>query len=194
VRAFVVASDERETKLTLRPMEGESFMVAPGAKLKVRFLNDFGIHGGHCHVVRVAHNESVELTVGPLLNVTTLQRRDYFRVSVALSAQITVVRSTVANFEGNVDREVTTVDVSAGGAKVTTAFALEPDDRVRFTVFVPSDLQLKLPHLLTCDARVLRREDIGDNRYRLAMQSSFPRETERDKWVQLTLNLQRGRV
>jgi PilZ domain len=193
-RGMVTANEAGECTFAVRAPEEGPFPIGRGAPLTLRFVSALGLHIGGCYVVRLTRGgPEIELTASEPTTLETIQRRAFYRVSAALPVQLVVLESTVDDLDGAVDRQAITVDLSAGGIKVTTALALEVDDLVRFTLVVPPEFRFNLPDFLACDAHILRREEAGLDRYRVAMQSVLRNEIDRDKWVQLTLNLQRAR-
>jgi c-di-GMP-binding flagellar brake protein YcgR len=96
---------------------------------------------------------------------------------------------------GKEDQRAITQDLSAGGMRVDTTLMLAVGDQVRVTVHTPRGLRKNLPDLLVCEAKVVRAEQIIRRNRKLCsagLQFQFATESERDRWVQLTFDLQRG--
>lgn len=198
VRALVKVAVPGEYIVTVLGMEERPPWLHHGARLTAHFITSLGVHQGQCDLVAIngagTIDNPLELTLSELTGVKTLQRRKHFRVAAALPVDLEVLRTKNKELaEEAADRNAVTQDFSAGGLRVETRFDLELDDQLRMTLPIPSELRQGLPEYLICVAYVVRVEVLALGQFKVAMQSSFPREIGRDRWVQLTLNLQRGR-
>jgi len=145
-------------------------------------------------VLRVSPGRTVTLALARLTDVSTSQRRQFFRVSASL-VSILVVSATRGQLVGKEDARAVTQDISAGGMRVETTLPLALDDELRVTVHTPRGMRRTLPDTLACDARVVRAEQVIRRNRKLwsaGLQFMFATESERDRWVQLTFDLQRG--
>jgi hypothetical protein len=169
----------------------------PGTRVVVRFITTLGLHHGNSVVVQVdpgGTDKPISLILTEVSDLQTIQRRKYFRVSAVLPVDLAVLESTVKDLADAEDHGATTLNLSGGGFLIETRLHLALGDHVRLTLRVPKELRQDLPELMLCQAYVVRVEVVSFDRFRVALQSSFPRETGRDLWVQLTLNLQFGRA
>jgi c-di-GMP-binding flagellar brake protein YcgR len=165
-----------------------------GAPATVSFVTSLGLHQGRSTVLRVQSGRIVAIALARLTSINTSQRRQFFRVSASL-VTLLVVGPTRATSLGKEDARAMTQDLSAGGMRLDTVLPLAVDDQVRVTVHTPRGLRKNLPDTLTCDARVVRAEQVIRRNRKVCsvgLQFLFATEGERDRWVQLTFDLQRG--
>jgi hypothetical protein len=167
--------------------------LRPGARVIVRFFSPAGRHEALSSIVHVGSGAPLALTLSKLDALRTVQQREHFRVFAALSLELSVTESSVTNLATQSDRSATSVDISGGGMRLDTSLAPALEDRVRVALRLPAEIrQGGLAEILRAEARIVRSEALnGGERYRVALEWRFAREVERDKWVQLTLNLQR---
>jgi c-di-GMP-binding flagellar brake protein YcgR len=165
-----------------------------GAGVVVRFFTTSGRHQATSTIMQIGPENvlPLSLTLGKLENLRTVQQREYFRVFASLPLELGVVKSSIPELASKRDGLAKSVDISAGGLRVDTRLAAAIDDWLQVILRLPSDIrQGGLPDILMVEGRVVRCEPLGEERFRLALESRFAREVQRDKWVQLTLNLQR---
>jgi c-di-GMP-binding flagellar brake protein YcgR len=124
-----------------------------------------------------------------------VQRRRYFRVSAALAVRLTVVHSPSGASVGNHDARTITRDISAGGMCLETSARVTVGDELTVVVETPRGLRKTLPAELPARVRVLRVQETSRSRrtlYVLGVELILAAERERDRWVQLSFDLQRG--
>jgi hypothetical protein len=169
--------------------------LIPGARVQVRYITTLGLHTGRSVVVQVDRSGTdagLQFMMSELTDLVTIQRRKHFRVGAVLPIDVVVLASENDDLEDAEDR-ASTLNISGGGLMIETKLRPAEGDKLRVTLRVPKDLRHDLPELLVCQGLVMRVELITFDQFRVAMQSVFDRETGRDLWVQLTLNLQFGR-
>jgi hypothetical protein len=190
----VVAIPPREILLSLASGAVAPPQLQPGASVTISFATTLGLHQGRTTVLRVLPGRAVSIALARLGSVTTSQRRQFFRVAASL-VTLVVVGPAGGAAVGKEDARAVSVDISAGGMRVDTTLALTVGDQVRLSVETPRGLRKYLPDTLVCDARVVRVEHVLRRHRKLTsvgLQFQFATESERDRWVQLTFDLQRG--
>jgi c-di-GMP-binding flagellar brake protein YcgR len=190
----VAAIPPREILLSLPSGVVEPPALLPGVSVTVSFATSLGLHQARTTVLRVSPGRAVGVAVARLSEVTTSQRRQFFRVSASL-ATLLVVGPSQSSSLGKEDARAITQDLSAGGMRVDTVLPLAINDQLRVTVHTPRGLRRHLPDTLVCEARVVRVEQVVRRNRKLCsagLQFMFQTESERDRWVQLTFDLQRG--
>jgi hypothetical protein len=195
IRAVVTKAIAGEYVLSLASGDERPRGMQAGARVVVRYITTLGLHHGKSVVVQIDQgggDAGIQLTMSELTDVETIQRRKHYRVGAVLPVDLAVLETSLKDLEDAEDR-ATTLNFSGGGFLIETKLQLALGDRVRLTLRVPKDLRQDLPALLVCQAIVVRVEVVTFDQFRLALQSSFPRDLGRDLWVQLTLNLQFGR-
>jgi c-di-GMP-binding flagellar brake protein YcgR len=153
-----------------------------------------GLHQGRTSVLRVAPGRTVALALARFVEIRTAQRRQFFRVPASLVAAL-VVSSPHAATTAKEDLRALTQDLSGGGMRVDTVLPLAVGDLVKVTVEIPRGMRKYLPAEMSCEARVVRVDAVVRRSRKLfcaGLQFQFATENERDRWVQLTFDLQRG--
>jgi hypothetical protein len=194
VVGVVGAIPPREILLSLVSGAVEPPALLPGVSVTVSFVTSLGLHQARTTVLRVAPGRTVSVALARLSEVTTSQRRQFFRVSASL-VTLLVVAGTRASVIGKEDARALSQDLSAGGMRVDTVLPLALGDQLRVTVHTPRGMRKHLPDLLVCEARVVRAEQVIRRNRKVCsagLQFLFATESERDRWVQLTFDLQRG--
>jgi hypothetical protein len=194
VMGVVIAIPPREVLLSLASGAVAPPALLPGVEVDLSFTTSLGLHQARTTVLRVAPGRTVAVAVDRFENVRTSQRRQFFRVPASL-VTVLVVGSTRATTVGKEDARALSQDLSGGGMRVDTVLQLLVGDRVKVTVETPRGLRKYLPDTLSAEANVVRVEQvIRRNRkmWSIGMQFIFTTESERDRWVQLTFDLQRG--
>jgi hypothetical protein len=164
-------------------------------RVVVRYVSPLGRHEAFSFVVQMGAGNPLSLTLGKLDGLKTFQQREHFRAFASLPLELAVVEAKIEELKAQIDVRALSIDVSAGGLRVDTRLAVGVDDRLRVLLRLPKDLRTGgLPDLLSVEARVVRSDQTASDQFRVAMQSRFARELERDKWAQLTLNLQCRKV
>jgi hypothetical protein len=195
VKGVVFGLPPREMLFTFPDLRSPTAELTVGRLALVRFWSGVGAHVAQTTVLRVAGGPPVTAAFERPLRVETVQRRRFFRVNAALPARLTVERSSVEGGTGALDEKAIVRDLSAGGLRLETAVLLTIDDRVRIGVTTPRVARPALPDTLEADARVVRVAEgptRGERLYTLGLELLFGAETERDRWVQLSFELQRG--
>jgi c-di-GMP-binding flagellar brake protein YcgR len=194
VMGVVVAMPPREILLSLASGAIAPPALQPGVQVTVGFATTQGLHQARTAVLRVAPGRTVAVALARFTAVNTSQRRQFFRVTASLVTLI-VVGATRATSLGKEDARALTQDLSAGGMRVDTTLQLHLGDRVRVTVQTPRGLRKYLPDQLMCEAEVMRVEHVIRRNRKVCsvgLRFAFATESERDRWVQLTFDLQRG--
>jgi hypothetical protein len=194
VVGVVVAMPPRELLLSLANGEVAPPALQPGVEVTVSFATTMGLHQGRTKVLRVAPGRTVAVALARFTGVSTAQRRQFFRVPASLVAAL-VVTSPHAATTAKEDLRALTQDLSGGGIRVDTVLPLALGDLVRVTVEVPRGLRKYLPPEMSCEAKVVRVESVVRRNRKLfcaGLQFQFATENERDRWVQLAFDLQRG--
>jgi hypothetical protein len=194
VMGVVVAIPPREVLLSLAAGAVAPPDLQPGVTVTLSFATSLGLHRARTTVLRVAPGHTVAVALARFNEVSTAQRRQFFRVAASL-ATLVVIGSPRATALGKEDTRALTQDLSAGGMRVETSLALAVGDEVRVTVQTPRALRGNLPDQLSCEAKVVRAEQTIRRNRKLCsagLQFVFATESERDRWVQLTFDLQRG--
>ena len=188
VMGVVVGTPAHELLLSLGGDGQAPPALKAGAPATLSFATTMGFHQARTSVLRVSGTKTILLAVERFAEVSTSQRRQFFRVPTSV---VTVLVGESARQE----ERAQTQDLSAGGMRVDTTMPLAIGDRLRVTVETPRELRKHLPAALVCDAQVVRVEQVT-RRNRLlcsaGLQFVFASENERDRWVQLTFELQRG--
>jgi hypothetical protein len=194
VVGVVLAMPPREILLSLAGGEVAPPSLQPGAFVTVSFATTQGLHQGRTSVLRVSPGRMVAVALARFSGVSTAQRRQFFRVPASLVTTL-VLTSPHASTSAKEDTRALTQDLSGGGIRVDTVLPLTVGDLVRVTVEVPRGLRKHLPAEMSCDAKVVRVENVVRRSRKLlcaGLQFQFATENERDRWVQLTFDLQRG--
>jgi len=194
VMGVVVAMPPREILLSLASGAVAPPALQPGAQVLVSFATSQGLHQGRTSVLRVAPGRTVAVALARFSGVSTAQRRQFFRVPASMVALL-VIGTTRAGTLGKEDPRALTQDFSAGGMRVDTVLPLTVGDHLKVTLEVPRGLRKNLPPQLSCEAKVVRVEHVVRRNRKLqsaGLQFVFATENERDRWVQLTFDLQRG--
>jgi hypothetical protein len=183
-----------QASLTVVPSPALRSALRIGAKVTVRFNSPGGRHEARSKIVgvEVIDRETVDVAIGELEGVRTSQRRQFFRVSAALPVE--VLLPAVEGLLVREDKRATTLDLSAGGLRFDTVLRLAPEQRLRVLLRLAPELARSPNEVLVAEARVVRCESMyrrGEQIVRAAVEFSFRREVERDRWVQLSLTLQR---
>src|SRR4051812_18912181 len=129
VIVVVVAMMAREILLSVSPGVPLPAALVPGAAVTLSFATTQGFHRARSSLVRIVPGKMPVLAVARVDTVSTIQRRQFFRVSATLSATLEVTGGRVASI-GKQDTRALTQDVSAGGIRVDTVLPLAIADRV----------------------------------------------------------------
>lgn len=194
VMGVVIAMPPREILLSLASGAVAPPSLLPGVVVTVSFSTTLGLHQARTTVLRVAPGRTVAVVIERFNAVSTSQRRQFFRVTASL-VSILVVGATRSSSLGKEDNRALTQDLSGGGMRVDTILALAIGDKVKVTVETPRGLRKYLPDQLSCEAQVVRVENVvkrNRKMFSVGLQFLFATESERDRWVQLTFDLQRG--
>jgi hypothetical protein len=194
VLGVVIAMPPREVLLSLASGAVAPPALQPGVEVAVSFATTLGLHQARTAVLRVAPGRTVAVVIARFNAVSTSQRRQFFRVAASLVTTV-VVGATRASSLGKEDPRALTQDLSGGGMRVDTTLALGVGDHVKVTVETPRGLRKYLPDRLSCEAQVVRVESVmrrNRKMFSVGLQFIFATESERDRWVQLTFDLQRG--
>jgi hypothetical protein len=192
--ALVQSSELGECVLSLPMTDCPPEPLVPDAPVTLRFGTSMGHHEVRSSVVEVIPGKRVDVVLGAFHSERTAQRRSHFRTSANLAVELSVLASKTAKL-GEQDRRAISLDISGGGMRVETALTVALEDRLGVVVRVPQKLHTALPPVLICEARVVRIEPIirrGLDLFRVALQFSIRREPERDPFVRLTMDLERG--
>jgi hypothetical protein len=193
VVGVVMAIPPREILLSLESGATPPPSLMPGVEVTVSYATSLGLHQGRTTVLRVTPGRSVSVALARFAGVSTAQRRQFFRVPASLVVTL-VVSSSSATITAKEDTRALTHDISGGGLRADTVLALAVGDLVKVTVEVPKGLRKSLPAELSCEAKVMRVESVVRRNRKLfcvGLEFQFAKETERDRWVQLTFDLQR---
>jgi hypothetical protein len=193
VVGVVAAIPPREILLSLISGATAPPALMAGVPVTVSYATSLGLHQARTSVLRVAPGRAVAVALARLSGVSTSQRRQFFRVPASLVTHLVVAAHGTALAKD--DARALTQDLSAGGMRVDTVLALVVGEQVRVTVQTPRGLRNHLPDTLVCEARVVRVEQVLRRHRKLCsagLQFLFSTESERDRWVQLTFDLQRG--
>lgn len=194
VIVVVVAITMREILLNVAPGATLPEGLTPGVPVTLSFSTTLGFHRARSSLVRISSGKNPVVAVARVDTVTTVQRRQFFRVSATLSTTLLVTGGRVA-MVGKEDARALTQDISAGGMRVDTNLALALTDRVKVTLETPRGFRKSLPAQLVCDADVMRVESAVRRNRKVTcvgLRFAFASENDRDRWVQLTFDLQRG--
>jgi hypothetical protein len=193
--AFVFGTTAREILLTLGHGQKAPAHLVAGAWVTLRFSTTMGLHEARTRVLTVAHDRTVKLGIAQVDRPTIVQRRLYFRVAAALAAQVTVAESASADRVGAKDPKAVTRDISAGGVCLETSLSVSLWDVLAISLETPRAFRKSLPAELACTGRVLRIQETtrsGRTLYLVGVEMVIVAERDRDRWVQLTFDLQRG--
>lgn len=196
VEALVFGAPEREYLLTLPALAVVPPGLIDGARVTIRFATKTGLCEVASHVLRVtAGAKGLNVAVARTARVETIQRRRFFRVPACLNVSFRVQASDIAEHLGLTDDKALTQDLSAGGMRIETTVAVGHGDRLEVRVQTPKGFRRSLPPQLSTEALVVRIEE-GVRRFQrlfiIGVEFHFRAENERDKWVQLAFDLQRG--
>jgi hypothetical protein len=195
VTAVVAGMPPREILLSLAAGLAAPPGLQPGAQVTVSFATNQGLNQGRTTVLRVASARTVSVALARFGDVITSNRRQYFRVAASVVVKLTMISSHAASATKE-DAKALTLDVSGGGMRIDTILPLEVNDLVQLTVEVPRSLRKNLPPEMSCEAKVVRVEQVvrrgGRKVHCAGVQYQLKSESERDRWVQLTFGLQRG--
>ena len=165
-----------------------------GARVTVQLTNPQGLHHVDATIMDFTRLMPIEATLGDFGKVRTTQRRAYFRTQVELPLAVAVVASKVVKL-GLQDRRGTLVNLAGGGLCLDSVLHPDVGDRVVVRVAVPTKLQAAIAPFLQCDGEVVRIEPMmrGEReQFRMAIRMLVRRDIERDPWVRLALDIQRG--
>jgi c-di-GMP-binding flagellar brake protein YcgR len=194
VIGVVAGMPPREILLSLESGAMAPPALQPGVEVTVSFATTQGLHQGRTTVLRVTTGRTVSVALARFGGVSTAQRRQFFRVPASMVVNLTVIAPGAA-ITAKEDTRALTHDISGGGMRVDTVLPLNLGDQVKVTIEVPRGLRKSLPAELSCDAKVMRVEAVVRRNRKLhcvGLQFQFTSENERDRWVQLTFDLQRG--
>ena len=165
-----------------------------GAEVTLRFTNPNGIHQVVAVIMDFSRNLPIEVTLGDFQAALTIQRRNYSRAAIDLPMVAAVIASK-AEKVGAQDKRAVMIDIGGGGVRFDSVLAPVVDDRMGIWVEVPARLQKWLPAVLQSEGKVVRVEQVirGDtDMQRLAVEFRVRRDVERDPWVRLAMDIQRG--
>jgi hypothetical protein len=194
LKAVVQRSELGEVELTMNELAQAPPELIVGAVVHARFCTPAGYHEASSTVVKLLPGHPPSLVLDTFRGERTRQRRAYFRTSAYLDCEISVLVSKEIK-AGESDRRAITLDISGGGIKLQTSLAVVAEDRVGIVVRVPPKLQPVLPPALVVEAKVLRTIEIvrqGRDLFQVAAAFQIKREVDRDNWVHLTMDLERG--
>jgi hypothetical protein len=194
LQALVQRSELGEVEVALNDVGEAPPEVVPGAEVYAKFCTPAGFHEARSTVVKVEPGRPPSLVLDSFRGETTRQRRAFFRTSAYLPCEISILASKKTK-AGEADRRAVTLDVSGGGIKLETSLSVIPDDRVGIVVRVPDKLQPALPAVLVVEAKVLRVVEIvrgGRDLNQVAAAFQIKREVDRDPWVHLAMDIERG--
>lgn len=195
VRGFVLGLPPREIVFSFPGLKALPAAFSPGCSIAVKYWSALGAHFARTELLRLSPGPPLTAATTRLARVETVQRRRFFRVGASLPAQFKVLESAVQGSTGRFEDQAITQDLSAGGVRLETSILLTVDDRLRLSVGTPKSFQRSLPPLLEADCRVVRIQEATRRSRRLffvSVELLFDAESERDRWVQLTFDLQRG--
>jgi hypothetical protein len=179
--------------LSLGPCPDGPPALAVESAVKLRYATTLGLHELSTYVVSLGGNDNVTLALANTAEGHTIQRRNFFRVSACLSVAVNVAHSETA--QGFADARAITQDISAGGMRLETALRAGLGDQLELVVQTPRNFRRYLPPELACRGRVVRilQEALRGAHYAsLGVEFKFELERDRDRWVQLSFDLQRG--
>jgi hypothetical protein len=194
LKAVVQRSELGEVELTLNEVAEAPPELVVGSVVHARFCTPAGYHEATSTVVKLQPGRPPAVMLDAFRGERTRQRRAYFRTSAYLPCEISVLASKKVK-AGEADRRATTLDISGGGIKLETSLAVIPEDLVGIVVRVPQKLQPALPPVLVVEAKVLRTTEIirqGRDLLQVAAAFQIKREVDRDPWVRLTMDIERG--
>ena len=168
--------------------------LVPGAAVAVTFTTDQVFAKASTKVTRVLGERVASVALEPFAQVDTSMRRRFFRVPASLLTLL-VVSSARGAEVGKKDARALTQDVSAGGMRVETVLALAVGDRVQVTVETPRGLRKTFPATMVCEAEVVHATLVvrkGGQLYSAGLQFVLAADSEQERWLRLTFDLQRG--
>jgi hypothetical protein len=195
IDANVIGLPPREIQLALTNIAALPAGLEVGRQVWIRFSNALGLHQTRCAISRVTPGKALVVALARAPQVETVQRRKFFRVPAALSVRFDVLTSAIPEATGKVEPRGLAQDISAGGIRLESSLLLAVGDWLHVTVQVPRGFRRQLPAELACEARVVRVLELRARNkiaYGLGLEFEFASESERDRWVHLTFDLQRG--
>jgi hypothetical protein len=192
LRGVVCSASGAHILVSLGPLPSGPPELPVESAVKLRYATTLGLHELSSHVVSLGGRDNVTLTVAHSSEGQTIQRRNFYRVSACLSVSVNVAHSATA--QGFADARAITQDISAGGMRLETALRAGLGDQLELVVQTPLNFRRSLPPELACRGRVVRilEEALRGERYAsLGVEFKFELERERDRWVQLSFDLQR---
>lgn len=195
INAFVFGAPAREYLIAVPTMKIAPPGIAVGETAIVRFTSAIGLHECRTRVLRVSTAKMLNIAIERFERVVTLQRRKFFRVPACLAAHFQITASIAQERQGKEDPRALTHDVSAGGLRLETRLPLGLGDRLVLTVETPKGFRRALPPELGGDAWVVRLDETSRRNQKLylaGVEFIFKSENQRDMWVRLTFDLQRG--
>jgi len=166
--------------------------LAPGSRIAIRLRGPSGPVLRHTVAIAVSASSPPTVEVGQFL-AERAQRREFFRVDVALPVTCTPVGTNGAARGASAASGITE-NLSAGGLRLVTAERFAVRDLVRVRLELPSSLPGMRVGALEAEARVRRIGAVPGGpqpRYCLALQLVFDRESQQDQWVELAFALDR---
>jgi c-di-GMP-binding flagellar brake protein YcgR len=164
-----------------------------GVPCTIAFASTLGLHQARSSVLRVSFARTISVALARFADIKVSQRRQFFRVPASL-VTVLVVRANQVGLAGREEKTLTQ-DVSGGGLRLETALPMAIGDRVQITLQTPRGFRKHLPAEMSCEAKVVRVEQVTRRNRKLwsvGLQFVFATESERDRWVQLSFDLQRG--
>jgi c-di-GMP-binding flagellar brake protein YcgR len=164
-----------------------------GVGVTIAFATTMGLHQARSSVLRVSFARIISVALARFADIKVSQRRQFFRVPASL-VTVMVVRANQVGLTGKEERTLTQ-DVSGGGLRLETTLPVTIGDRVQITLQTPRGFRKHLPSEMSCEAKVVRVEQVTRRNRKLlsvGLQFVFATESERDRWVQLSFDLQRG--
>lgn len=194
LKATVQKYEMGECEVTLNEMDAPPPELTAGVEIQARFCTAQGFHEGSSTVLKVRPAQPPEVLLDAFRRETHRQRRAYFRTSAYLPCQVTVLVSKKIK-AGESDRRAISLDISGGGIRIETSLGVIPEDLLTVVVRVPQKLQPALPAILLSEGKVLRVVDVvrqGRDLHQIAVAFQIKREVDRDPWVHLAMDLERG--
>lgn len=168
-----------------QPLAG--FVV--GKTIRVRVSNQNGVHSATTRVLQVMTAPYVFITVVAPTGFVTQQQREFFRVAVKLPVTCTVVESSDREAIGQRD-EARTLDVSAGGMRLSTVLQLRLGDRLE--LLLKSGLpRAPTPKVFAQVLRVGPGEGRGTRTIAAGLKFIYANQREQDAVMLLMFELQR---
>src|SRR5690349_9494756 len=110
VMVVVVAMTVREILLNASPGVALPSSLVPGAAVTLSFATTLGFHRARSTLLRISSGKMPVLAVGRVDTVSTVQRRQFFRVSATLSTALAITGGRLASI-GKQDTRALTQDV-----------------------------------------------------------------------------------